>query len=145
MKTSKAKIFNRMMIFTVLALFCIPGLGNASGVIKGRVLDTNNQPVQYATATLINPENNQIVEGDMCDNNGEFIIENVNPGDYILSVRNLGFEKNETTKVIVSDNDQQKEIPVQLKESVCQLPELQVVSKRYTYSHPVIENTDINS
>ncbi len=140
MKTNKTNRIAALALMLGITFFA-----SASGIVKGQVMDQNNDPIVYATATLINPNTNEIVAGDMCDNNGEFIIENVTPGDYILSVRNVGFEKDETTELVVEHGNTMLDVPIQLKESVSKLPEVEVVSKRYTYAQPIVEEIDLNS
>jgi hypothetical protein len=143
MKTTKTNQFNRMLVLSAIVLFSIPNVANASNCVKGLVLDNNNQPIESATATLINPETDQIVAGDMCNENGEYIIENVEPGNYVLSVRNVGFEKNESTKVVIdSDNNIVEESPVLLNESIQELNELEVTSKSITSKQPIEEIMD---
>ena len=141
MKTIKTKQIKRMIfagIFLTVAL-----VANASGIIKGIVVDDQNQPIKYATATLINPQTNEIVMGDICDSNGEFILENVKPGNYILSVRNAGFVRSITKKVIVdSDKNVIEENPIVLKEAVYELPELIVVAKFKTSTLSATKNSE---
>lgn len=140
MKTTKTNQINRMLVLSAIVLFSIPFIANASSLIKGRVLDNNYQPIESATATLINPKTNQIVVGDMCDENGEYVIENVEPGDYVLSVRNLGFEKKESIKVVIDSNKSiVEESPILLNESIQELNELQVISKSITTKQPIEE------
>ena len=140
MKTINSIQFNRVLVLSAIVLFSIPFFANASSSIKGRVLDNNYHPIESATATLINPETNQIVVGDMCDENGEYVIENVEPGDYVLSVRNVGFEKKELIKVIIdSDKSIVEESTILLNESVQELNELQVISKSITSKQPIEE------
>jgi hypothetical protein len=50
-------------------------------MVKGRVKDENNQPVEYATAVLKNSITNQFITGVVCNNKGEFEINNVKPGE----------------------------------------------------------------
>lgn len=146
MKTTKTNQFNRVLVISLIVLCSIPFFANATSSIKGRVLDSNYQPIESATATLINPETNQIVVGDMCDENGEYIIENVEPGDYVLSVRNVGFEKKESIKVVIDyDKSIVEESPILLNESIQELNELEVISKSITSKQPieeVIENSN---
>jgi hypothetical protein len=146
MKTTKTNQFNRVLVISLIVLCSISFFANATSSIKGRVLDNNYQPIESATATLINPETNQIVVGDMCDENGEYIIENVEPGDYVLSVRNVGFEKKESIKVVIDyDKSIVEESPILLNESIQELNELEVISKSITSKQPieeVIENSN---
>lgn len=100
MKTIKFSQFNRVLALTAVAFFSFTFLANASGVIKGQVTDENNQPVEYATAVLKNSKTNQFVTGAVCNYKGEFVIEDVNPGEYVLSTKMMGYEKKDS-KVVV--------------------------------------------
>jgi len=101
MKTIKFSPFNRVLALS--AFFSFTFFANASGVIKGQVTDENNQPVEYATAVLKNSKTNQYVTGAVCNYKGEFILEDVNPGEYVLSTKMMGYEKKES-KVVVNKN-----------------------------------------
>ncbi|HEY5590006.1 MAG TPA: carboxypeptidase regulatory-like domain-containing protein [Paludibacter sp.] len=101
MRTTEKFRINRVLLIAGFILLCNSNFADASAVIKGRVTDFKKQPLNYATATLLNPKTMEIVEGDMCDNKGEFVIENVKPGEYILSVRMLGYAKDESEKIVV--------------------------------------------
>ncbi len=130
MKTSNKLQTIKMMAFTAIIFVSIPNFVNANTTVKGQVLNNQNEPLEYATATLICPETKKIAEGDMCNAKGEFIIENVEPGDYILSVRKVGFEKDETKLISVTENTEVQEInKVVLNESNVMLDEIVVVAK----------------
>lgn len=87
------------IMLTVGSLFV-----KANTKIEGRIIDGDNCPLPYATATIINPDTHEIVEGDMTDENGKFIIENVKPGYYILSFRSIGYYTNEVRTVLIPEN-----------------------------------------
>ena len=74
-----------------------------SATITGQVTDSNNQPVEYATAVLNNPTTGQFVTGAVCNDKGEYTLENVEPGEYILSTNLIGYEKT-TEKITVNAN-----------------------------------------
>jgi len=115
-----------LVILTIMSLFSATIFANTT--IKGRVLNSSNQPVEYATATIISPDSETIIEGDMCNDNGDFIIENVKPGEYILSVRQVGFDKDETRKIIVNERYEVVDVnTVYLNEANIKLKELEVV------------------
>ncbi|HRZ97567.1 MAG TPA: carboxypeptidase-like regulatory domain-containing protein [Paludibacter sp.] len=127
--TNKLQTIKSMGIIAIM-LISLPVFANANAIVKGHVISDHNEPLEYATATLICPETMKIAEGDMCNNEGEFIIENVEPGEYILSVRKVGFEKDETKRILVTNTNEIHEIPkVVLNESNVMLCELEVVAK----------------
>jgi len=131
MKTIEKSQISRMLLIAGFLFFCNFIFADGSSVIKGHVMDSKKQPLNYATATLMNPTTMEIVEGDMCNYKGEFKIENVKPGEYILSVRMVGFAKDETVKVVVDPaKNQAEEINIVLKESVQQLNEVVVTAAR---------------
>jgi len=132
MKTTQNRT---LVILAVMSLFSATIFANTT--IKGRVLDNSNQPVEYATATIISSDSETIIEGDMCNDKGDFIIENVAPGEYILSVRQVGFDKDETRKIIVNDRYGVVDVnTVYLNEANIELKELEVVgsASKGTYS-----------
>jgi len=127
MKTINKTQKNRNLAIIAITLFASIATTNAT-TIKGRILDSSNSPINYATATLIDPNTRIIVVGDMSDDQGNFIIENAKAGEYILSFRKVGCEYDESRKIIVNDNNQLIQIKdVTLAESKIMLNELEVV------------------
>ncbi len=114
-----------IIIFSLISTFSV----FASSTLKGRVIDENQQPVECAVVRLINLKTLQIVSCGMCDNQGAFNIDHVEQGNYILSVRRLGFEKNKFVKVNVNHKTNRTiALSIQLKELAVELPEVKVVS-----------------
>ena len=101
MKTSRNFQFKRVLVLSGMAFFSFISYVNASGIIKGQVIDENNQPVEYATAVLKNSKTNKFVAGTVCNYKGEFVLKDVNPGEYILSTNMIGYEKKEVQKIII--------------------------------------------
>lgn len=123
--------FNRMLIIICLAFISNQLFAESTGTIKGRVIDSKNQPVEFATATLVSPVTKEIVKGEVCNNKGEFSIEKVKPGEYILSISMVGYAKNETEKVVIdAKRNRVVEKNIVLKESTQQLNDVVVVGKR---------------
>ncbi len=60
--------------------------------ISGTVNDDTNQPVEFATVALNDPETKKPVNGAICDEKGKFSIKNVESGQYNLVVSFIGFE-----------------------------------------------------
>jgi hypothetical protein len=101
----------------------------AAGIVKGRITDQNNRPVEFATAALINPRTKLAVKGAQSNNAGDFVIDGVTAGKYILSVSMLGYGKSETEEFVLADT-KEVEKNVVLRESTQQLKEATVVAKR---------------
>ncbi len=78
---------NKIYLF-LLVLFCTTTASFGAGVVKGRVYNTkNNEPIAYATVII--PD---ITKGGITDEQGNFDIENVEPGFYKIKVSVIGFK-----------------------------------------------------
>jgi hypothetical protein len=56
----------------------------ATNAISGRVVDTKKQPIEFATVSLLNSKTKVFVKGEVSNQKGEFIIDNIKPGNYTL-------------------------------------------------------------
>jgi len=66
----------------------------AIGVVEGTVIDsTNNEPIEYASVSVIRARNNDVVTGGVTDANGNFHIAEIPLGRYIVVVEFIGYEK----------------------------------------------------
>ncbi|WP_259070058.1 TonB-dependent receptor domain-containing protein [Mucilaginibacter sp. X4EP1] len=79
--------------------------GNANtGKISGKVNDaSNNTPVDYATISIFKPGSTSPFNGASTDPKGNFKIDNIAPGTYIVTVEFLGYKKQTINNVTVSD------------------------------------------
>ncbi|MDD3079858.1 MAG: carboxypeptidase-like regulatory domain-containing protein [Paludibacter sp.] len=119
---------HRLFILFIIIINTGSFFAKANTTLIGRITDKNGNPIPYATATVIDPETRQITEGDMADLNGNFIIEKLKPGKYILSLRNVGYETNETRTIVIGKNDINIHLyNMVLNESIIQLSELNVL------------------
>ncbi|WP_376777132.1 outer membrane beta-barrel family protein [Flavobacterium covae] len=72
--------------------------------ITGRLVDkTTQQPLEYATITVINPSNNKPVNGTVTDLKGEFTLQNTS-GNFILKYEYLSFKTLLTTPKLYNEN-----------------------------------------
>lgn len=98
--------------------------------VKGRITDQNRQPVEFATASLLNAETKISVKACVSDSSGRFLIGKVYPGEYILSVSLIGYNKYESERIVFKENeDARLERNVILSVSTRQLKEATVTAK----------------
>ena len=78
---------------TLLLLLNVPTLQAQKDIaISGKVLDADqNFPLEYATISLINPDDNSTVNGDITNIDGKFKI-NVPPGTYDIKIEYLSYK-----------------------------------------------------
>ena len=64
-----------------------------TGYISGKVKGTDNKKaLEYATVSLTHMKTNKLIEGTITDNNGRFLFERINVGEYIIGISFIGFE-----------------------------------------------------
>ncbi|HUM46301.1 MAG TPA: TonB-dependent receptor [Chitinophagales bacterium] len=90
----------------LMACLCLFGtMFSFAGTIKGRVLDHQQQPVEFATITLFNAADSSLVKGDFTDQSGSFSIEHVENGKYLLTITDLGYEKISRPDINLDENN----------------------------------------
>lgn len=139
----KTYLFNYLLTICLIVFTLSTKAETISGEVKGKIINSINKPIEFATVVLINAVSNQLEKGVVCNENGEFVIKNVNAGEYILSVRMLGFETNESEKIVISIKNIVVERTIVLKESM-QSIEGVVVTGRYQFVEQSVDKMVIN-
>ncbi len=97
-----------MFFLTSKAQFPMMGGSGASkitGRISATVIDSlTQQPVEYATVSVVNAKTNKAVNGGLTDSKGKVAIQNIPTGDYKLIVGFIGY----TTKTLQVTTTPQK-------------------------------------
>ena len=77
--------------------------GITLGVIKGKVIDAaTKQPVDYANITLFNPKDSSVVNGNVSNETGNFVINDIRPGRYYAKVSFIGYKTHLIRSIIVT-------------------------------------------
>jgi len=139
----KANPIYQIFIFSIIAVLTLFNGQAQGGIVKGMVVNSQNQAIEFATAALLNPGTNNIEKGAACNEKGFFIIENVAKGEYILSVRMLGYDTSETERVIIEIEDQMVEKTIVLKETAQLIGEV-VVTAKYSFVEQTADKLIIN-
>ncbi len=124
------KQIKQFILLSGIILLSSPVFATESGIVKGRVTDKKNHPIEYATASLKNLETLKTQDGAMCDKNGNFVIEDVKPGKYALSISMIGYKKCDVRNITIDENQKNVEESFLLKDSTQHLRTLVVAAKR---------------
>jgi hypothetical protein len=81
----------KVLIFTLFAFLSLLTQTNAQTLLKGRLLDEHQKPLAYANVLLLHAKDSSLVKGAVSDEAGQFSIEAVAAGQYLLSSRMLGY------------------------------------------------------
>lgn len=96
------------MKFLITPIFLITFFTNLvaspeeKGKITGKVIDAETKkPVDYATVSIYKQGVASPFNGVISDPNGNFKIENINPGDYVITVDFIGYKQQKLSHVLV--------------------------------------------
>lgn len=134
-----------LIAFAVVLLITIfPAQGEIEmAVIKGKVVNEKNQPVEYATAVLVSPKTGEVIKGEVCNEKGEFNISKVDKGEYVLSVSMVGYKKHDSEKLVVDGKRTVIERNIVLNEQSEMLKAVEVVAKK-EFIEQAVDKTVIN-
>jgi len=73
--------------------------------VKGTYLDGSGAPIPYSSVLLLNSKDTTMVQGQITDESGQFLIETNRAGRYLIAVSSVGFK--EVTSEIFDLNEEQ--------------------------------------
>ncbi|MDF2438448.1 MAG: TonB-dependent receptor [Bacteroidota bacterium] len=62
--------------------------------LKGRIVDPTNVPQPFATVLLKSGIDSSLYKGEITNDKGQFLFENLKDGDYYIQIQIVGYEKN---------------------------------------------------
>jgi hypothetical protein len=96
-----------MKRITFLFCFIIPVLSLSAkifngGTIKGILLDDKKNPQPFSTVVLNNANDSSLYKGEITNEKGEFVFDNVKAGDFYVQIKVIGFKKIDSKTFTVS-------------------------------------------
>jgi len=83
------------------------------GSVTGKVVDSKtSQPLPYTNVLLLKAKDSTLVSGIACGDDGNFRIENVTPGAYILKVKFIGYRDSRSEKFVINPSAPSKNFGV---------------------------------
>ncbi len=126
-----------LLIVSMLSVFSSKATAqNKIGRVTGKAVDDGGKPLDGATISLLKVKDNTLAKSAVSSKNGEFEMEKIADGKYLVAVTAVGFAKfnsqpfdiNETSSLVTLGS-------LQLKAATKQLSNVQVTATR-----PLIEN-----
>src|SRR5690554_7329213 len=84
------KIFNRTLSYIIFLIFINFGQNTYSQELKGRVLKTNDLPIESSVVALQNLSTNEFLNQNT-NNEGNFLFQSVSNGKWIIQIKSLGY------------------------------------------------------
>jgi len=121
-------------IFVFISLFSFSKTVAQELTVSGVLVDEANQSIPFANVLIMDAESQEIIAGTSTDEEGSFILKNLQPNNYILKVTFIGFE--EYIKSISITKDVILE-PIVLIASAESLDEVELTAKTPTLKKEV--------
>ncbi len=114
-------LLRHSLALLLLCLFALPVYAQqtppaAAGSISGKLVDAKNNPVSYATVTLLRADST-VANGDLSKDDGSFSMTNVAVGNYRLRVESIGIATKFVSVQITADAPNKKMGNVKLTET----------------------------
>jgi outer membrane receptor protein involved in Fe transport len=107
------------------------GFAQGKGKLSGAIVDANNnQPVEFATIALNDPQTGKPVDGTIADEKGKFQLKNIANGKYTVSVSFIGFETVQRSVEITDTNNNLNLGTIKFSPSVQVLEEITVEGQK---------------
>ncbi len=113
--------------FTLLLLFFSSTLIGQS--ILGVVTDSKNDPIFFATVALYQVQDSSLVKAESTDENGRFLIDKIDQGQYYINASMLGYADGIYEGITMPD-DKNTEITIQLGDDANLLETIEIKDKR---------------
>ena len=114
-------------------------LVKSKGTLKGFVIDVNvNQPLEYATISMVNKVDNKVVNGTITDETGFFKIKNIDFGTYKVNITFIGYKTKSIESVSLKSNNDIVDLgQISLDPAVEILDEAVIVADRPTMTYKI--------
>lgn len=121
----------------------------SQGTVSGKLKNKGNNPVEYANCVLLNSSDSTLVKAAISDENGKFVFENLEPGNFLFMTSQVGY-KSYSSPVNFTGSDFL--LPdITLDDGVVNLKEANIVATKPLIEHQVdktvvnVENTIVNT
>lgn len=113
------------------SLIVLNTISAQNGSVKGLIQDSQTlEPIEYASIAIINPTSRLVVDGDVSNKTGSFLIKNIKPGTYQLKIYFIGYETRVLENIKIQSNQNIKLEVIKLKLGNQELDEVVVTDKK---------------
>lgn len=111
----------------------------SKGILKGFVFDEDeNQPLEYATVSIIKKSNNQVVNGTITDKTGFFKVKDLDFDAYKVEVTFIGYNTKTIDNIVLERSKREIELgQIILQPAVEEIGEAVVVADRPTMNYKI--------
>jgi iron complex outermembrane receptor protein len=111
-----------------------PGQATSGQTIKGNIVDDQSRALSAASVMLKKKTDSAVVKIAVSDKDGNFLFENINPGNYFLNISFVGYAQHFSDPFEVSSTANKTLTPIKLSKNTGDLKAVEVVVKK-----PIVE------
>ena len=120
-----------MKYHSILFLFLLLSFDIHAQSLKGIVKDGEGSPLPFVNVLLLHSGDSSLVKGVISDMSGDYLVDNIRFGSYLLSARMIGYQQVYSSLLTVNNKDSEIEIDaITLLDDAIQLGEVVVTEKR---------------
>ncbi len=124
----------RFLLVVVSICFYLESDGQSQ--INGNIQDISGKPIAFANVMLLSPIDSLVIKGSVSQENGNFLLDQIEENNYLLSVSLLGYNKY-IDQVVVESKSTINLNPIVLLESEDELEEVQVTAQLPLYERQI--------
>lgn len=95
----------KSFLILLLSAFSSVSFAQSSGTISGQVVDEFNKPIEHATVVVLNLPDSSMAKGAVTSSNGNFSINQIKNGNYVVKSSYIGYVANTKNIRITSQNN----------------------------------------
>lgn len=126
--SSITSYFRKSFCLTLMSLLFIVPVFGQQVQLKGKVSTANQEPVAYATVSILQKSDSTLVKVSITDGDGKFSFAEIKAGEYLLRVTSVGY------KEYIQEIKQNTDFQIAMEEDSQVLSEIQVTARK-----PIIE------
>ncbi len=91
------------LILTILCLLLLSSFVSATN-LSGTITDQNQKPLGFTSVSVYNAKDSTLIKGDVCDENGKFLIEQLTQKKVYIICTRIGYEKKYSKIINLTEN-----------------------------------------
>ncbi|MBT8393991.1 MAG: carboxypeptidase-like regulatory domain-containing protein, partial [Bacteroidia bacterium] len=121
-------------IILLCTIFCLNLNAQSSYTINGLIQDSEGSPMAYSNVLLLNASDSTLVKGTLAKDDGTFVLDDVNSGNYMVQGSMIGYQSKNSNPFSLNSDYKVETIVLSSFEA---LDEVVLVAKKQLYEQKV--------
>ncbi len=131
-------LISRHITVSLVLLSCLLSSLQAQDQITGILKNNSGEPLSYANVLLLHPGDSTLVLGNVSDEKGKYILNNIPTGEYFIKVSMISYLDFFSEKIILKEGEETFQMSdIVMKENTTQLEEVQIIEKKVLFEQKI--------